>query len=106
MSDYPATEGGERLPLFDPPQREPEREEGPLAPCRSPAADRKRLGKQQREIVELLRQGEQPNHRLAQIGIRYSARIEELGKVGYVIKHRKGSSPGENIYWLESEPSP
>lgn len=50
------------------------------------AREVKRLGKQQREILERLRSGPATSGDLARIGIRYSARIEELRKAGYRIQ--------------------
>lgn len=60
-----------------------------------------RLGRQQLAILTRLMQGPVLNSELAQIGIRYSARIEELRKAGYDIrKHMLSDERGIYEYWL------
>jgi hypothetical protein len=63
-----------------------------------------RLGRQQTAILARLRQGPALNIELAHIGIRYSARIEELRKAGYDIrKCMMSDERGIFKYWLEDE---
>ena len=56
------------------------------------------------EIVERLRQGPAMHTELAQIGVRYSARIEEMRKAGYVFGISYNPGQCMNRYTLISEP--
>ena len=63
-----------------------EHDSWPIADPRVAKTERPRLTKQMHAILEILEGGPCLNTELARIAIRYSARIHELRKMGYVIE--------------------
>jgi len=51
-----------------------------------PRESRLRLNSQAQRILELLRQGPATNHELADISLKYTSRVSDLRKAGYVIE--------------------
>jgi len=70
------------MPLFDGPGPGTAPESIPTAPV----ADAPRLSRQCVAILERLRQGKASNHELARIALKYTGRLSDLRKCGYVIE--------------------
>lgn len=87
--------------LFDPPATTGIK----VNPSVTEKPERKRLSNQHMKILERLRCGEATNAQLSVVALRYSARIEELRRAGYVIAIvRRDYDTGCNVYRLEREP--
>jgi hypothetical protein len=66
--------------------------------------EKPRLSRQSAEILERLRQGQATNRELAQIAMRYSARLHDLKHAGYSWKIvSRDYETGSVVYALERE---
>lgn len=67
-------------------------------------AERPRLSRQCRQILEMLKSADRSNRELAAVSHRFSARIYELRKHGYIIREvHKDTATGLRVYRLEGD---
>lgn len=67
-----------------------------------PVAERGRLNKQAQAMLARLQSGRVTNIELATIGLRYSARIDEMRKAGYVVEVvERSAKTGVTVYELQ-----
>ena len=74
-------------------------------PSRAPWADRPRLSRQCRAILDRLRQGPTSNRDLSGLALKYTGRLSDLRRAGYRIGiHSQNHVTGEVMYVLLGEP--
>ena len=90
--------GGETLPLPFGGRRRARRD---VFPLRAPWVDQPRLTRQCRLILERLRQGPASNRELSRLALKYTGRLSDLRRAGYVVTIvRQDHVTGEVIYEL------
>ena len=72
----------------------------PAGPAQGPPAEAKRLSNQCWEILAALRHGRQSNRALAEIALKYTGRISDLRRAGYVIECVERDH-GTGLTWYE-----